>query len=70
MTMSTCGRYWYDVWNNPIDDWCIEFMPARRGNVTRIRRGGFACREQAELAVLMLAEEWCVRSEVDCGGGA
>lgn len=70
MTMSICGRYWYDVWHNPIDDWSVAFIPARRGDINLIRRAGFACREAAELAVLLLVEEWCVTAEIDCGGGA
>lgn len=68
MHMSGCGRYWFDIYHNPIDDWCVEFIPARRGDIKRIRRAGFACREQAELAVLLLCEEWCVTVEIDCGG--
>ncbi len=68
MTMSPCGRFWYDVYHNPIDGWCVEFIPARRGNVTRIKRGGFASQDRAEVALWLLASEWCdVRAEVDCG---
>ena len=70
MTMSTCGRFWYDIGHNPIDDWYVEFIPAQRGDIKRIRRGGFVRREQAELALMLLVEEWCVVAEVDCGGGA
>jgi hypothetical protein len=69
MTMSQCGRFWFDVFHDPIDDWCVEFIPARRGNVNRIKRGGFASRDRAEVALWLLTSEWCdVRSEVDCGG--
>lgn len=70
MTMSKCGRYWYDLWHEPVDGWRVAFIPARRGDITVINRGGFVRREQAELALMLLVEEWCVTTEVDCGGGA
>lgn len=67
MTMSQCGRFWYDLWHEPVDGWHVAFIPARRGDITVINRGGFATADQAMRAVVVLAEEWCVTTEVDCG---
>lgn len=68
MHNSKCGRFLFDIYFDPIDEFCLDFLPIKFGHVRAERRRNFANRDQAIRAMRLLAEEHFCDAESECIG--
>lgn len=63
MTMSQCGRFWYDVQHEGPRHWVLYFKPVKYGNPPTEIRYGFKSPQAAARAKALLVMEHFVETE-------
>ena len=56
MVLAECGKYYWDVEEDPVNGYVVYFRPAAADGALE-RRGGFKTRYKALTAIAMLAVE-------------
>lgn len=67
MTPSKCGRYLFDVWHDPINEYTVSFRVNAADAVTETRYG-FAHPHEVSRCIDLLVAEHFVEADAECEG--